>query len=115
MELSKIIELQRDFDKQHKSNFKWSEGISQSNLEMLQFLTIALMGEAGEFSNIIKKIIRGDKLLDQSLQEISSELADIFIYTIKLSYQLDIDLEKAFIDKLSENELRFEKYKKWRR
>jgi len=112
MNLKEIIHLQAQFDKSHKLNFAWDQTITQDNLEILQFLTIALIGEAGEFSNVVKKIIRGDRLLNESFDEISSEIADIFIYTLKLCYQLDIDLEQAFLKKLKENEIRFKKFEK---
>ncbi|MGO4773600.1 MazG nucleotide pyrophosphohydrolase domain-containing protein [Flavobacterium sp. W22_SRS_FK3] len=111
MDLKKIIELQALFDSEHKIKFNWNEKINEENLNILQFLTIALVGETGEFANIVKKIVRGDKTLNESKNTLSSEMVDVFIYIIKLSYQLNIDLEKAFLEKLKENEIRFAKYK----
>jgi NTP pyrophosphatase (non-canonical NTP hydrolase) len=111
MDFKKIIELQALFDSEHKINFNWNEKINEENLNILQFLTIALAGETGEFANIVKKIVRGDKTLNESKNALSSEMVDIFIYIIKLSYQLNIDLEKSFLEKLKENEIRFAKYK----
>ena len=38
------------------------------------------------------------------------ELADVFIYVIKLADQLGIDLEQAFLEKVELNKERFRKY-----
>ena len=61
----------------------------------------------GEFANVTKKIVRGDFSLDIARPDLASELADIFIYLLKLSDQLGIDLEEAFRTKLKYNEERF--------
>ena len=44
--------------------------------------------------------------------DIQEELTDVFIYLLKLSYQLDIDLEKAYVEKMAKNRERFLKYEK---
>jgi NTP pyrophosphatase (non-canonical NTP hydrolase) len=111
MDLKTIIKIQTDFDREHKIKFDWSKKIDNEHIDILQFLTVALAGETGEFANVVKKIIRGDRSLVDSKGQLSSEIADVFIYVLKLSYQLEIDLEQAFMDKLKENEVRFEKYR----
>ncbi|KAA6322411.1 hypothetical protein EZS27_028040 [termite gut metagenome] len=110
MELSAILKIQKDFDSQHKINFNWDEHITEDNLLQLQFLMIALMGEVGEMANYIKKIVRGDMKYEQQKNHISEELVDIFIYVIKLTYQMDIDLESEYFKKLEFNKIRFNEF-----
>ena len=112
MTMQELIELQKNFDGKHKGNFKWNSKITESNIEMLEFLLLSLTGEVGEVANIVKKIVRGDFKLDEKRQDIQEELTDVFIYLLKLSYQLDIDLEKAYVEKMKKNGERFLKYEK---
>lgn len=63
--------------------------------------------EVGEVANIVKKIVRGDFKLSERKSDIQEELADVFIYLMKLSYQLDIDLEKAYMAKMGKIEKGF--------
>lgn len=112
MTLQEIIELQKEFDGKHKGNFMWNTQITDSNIEMLEFLLVSLTGEVGETANIVKKIVRGDFKLEEKKNDLQEELADVFIYLLKLSYQLDIDLEKAYIEKMGKNRERFLKYEK---
>ncbi len=110
MLLQELIKRQKDFDDKHSGNFNWSEKISDNNICLLEHLLVAMMGEVGETANIIKKIIRGDVLLDDVKLSLEEEIADMFIYIMKMSYQLDIDLEKAFLSKLEKNKSRFKCY-----
>ena len=111
MELSEIIKIQKEFDSQHKVNFNWADRITGDDSSQLQFLTIALMGEVGEMANCVKKIMRGDMQFEEQKSHIADELIDVFIYTIKLAYQMDIDLEAAYLKKLEYNKKRFEQFK----
>jgi NTP pyrophosphatase (non-canonical NTP hydrolase) len=112
MELRELINLQRQFDLQHFTKFRWSAEISSENLQQLQYLMISLAGEVGELANCIKKVIRGDKEYDVSKAEINEELVDVFIYVLKLAYQMNVDLESNFLHKLEKNKLRFKPYEK---
>ncbi|XAM38298.1 hypothetical protein TPHSE_25820 [Terrisporobacter petrolearius] len=71
-----------------------------------------MVGEFGETSNLVKKVVRGDYKLDEVREELSEEIIDIFIYVIKLMYQLEIDVEDVYIKKMKKNEKRFMKYEK---
>ena len=110
MTIKDLLEYQKNFDKLHKSNFLWGEKINDSNIEMLEFLMIGLMGEVGESANIVKKIVRGDFTLKDKKKELSEEVSDIFAYLLKIIYQLDIDIEKIYLEKMKKNEERFLKY-----
>lgn len=112
MTLNEIIDIQKKFDGNHGGAFSWDSRITEDNLEILEFLMISLMGEVGETANLIKKIIRGDFSLDEKRNEIANEIVDVFIYLIKISYQLDIDLEVSYKEKMEKNKERFERYEK---
>lgn len=112
MTLQELILKQKEFDRSHKSTFCWDSPITEDNLDVLEFLLIALMGELGETSNIVKKIVRGDFSLDEKKADLTEELADMFIYLVKLSYQLEIDLEAACTEKIAKNYGRFKHYEK---
>jgi NTP pyrophosphatase (non-canonical NTP hydrolase) len=112
MELQDIVNLQKDFDATHQINFPWSEPVTEKNPELLSFLVLSLSGEVGELANNVKKVIRGDRSLSDAKNEISEELTDVFIYILKLSYQLDIDLEQAYLQKLNINRQRFKPFEK---
>ena len=44
MTLNELIDIQRNFDGEHKGKFCWNEKVSGDNLEILEFLIIALIG-----------------------------------------------------------------------
>jgi NTP pyrophosphatase (non-canonical NTP hydrolase) len=112
MTLHELSNLQKKFDSEHRSNFDWSTPIDDDNLDMMKFLIIALTGEVGEAANIVKQIVRGDFTINDKKSELAEEISDIFIYTLKLAYQMDIDLEKEYLKKLEKNQERFKHYEK---
>lgn len=59
----------------------------------------ALAGEVGEAANIIKKIERGDKTLEEARQDLADELADVMAYLDILAFRAGIDLGQAVADK----------------
>jgi NTP pyrophosphatase (non-canonical NTP hydrolase) len=71
----------------------------------LEYLTLGLVGEAGEIANKVKKVLRDDKgiiTLDRK-QQIFDELGDVLWYVAQLCEELDFDLEdvmEANIQKL---------------
>ncbi len=71
--------------------------------------TLGLCGEVGEFANIMKKIQRGDSSLTDAVtrNKATSELADIFTYTLVLSGQMGVDLERLYYTKRAFNQGRF--------
>lgn len=64
MTIDELTNIQKKFDARYKGTFFWDENISDDNLQMLEFLMIALMGEVGELANI-EKIVRGDYKLKE--------------------------------------------------
>jgi NTP pyrophosphatase (non-canonical NTP hydrolase) len=74
-----------------------AKGGLSSDAEILNFLALAICGEAGELANLVKKMWRGDEV---GLDEIRAEIADIRIYLEHLSRHLSIDLDRACERKL---------------
>ena len=58
----------------------------------------ALSGEVGELCNFLKKRSRGDKIKKKQL---AHEISDIMTYLGLLADNLDIDMEKAIIEKFN--------------
>ncbi len=107
--LEEIKKIQKDFDLTHSVNGKgFYRDINEGNIHDLEHLAVCLTGEMGEFCNILKKVVRGDFPLNSAKAEMSEELADIFIYLIKISNQFDVDLETEFLKKVSKNKLRYD-------
>lgn len=75
------------------------KGQLTSDSDVVNFLALAICGEAGELANLIKKSWRGDAV---DFAEIRDEIADIRIYLEHLSRQLNIDLDRACEEKLTE-------------
>ncbi|MCX6815942.1 MAG: nucleotide pyrophosphohydrolase [Candidatus Aenigmarchaeota archaeon] len=113
--IEEITKFQKEFDKLHGWINEF-EKHDEKFLDRLQYATIALAGEVGEFSNILKKVLR-DKKLDEKIDEaklkdMREELVDVFIYLIILSIILKADLGKEYFDKMNKNQDRFKKYER---
>ena len=109
MELTKLIQLQTDFDLGHGVAKPFFVPISSDNLHDLEHLVVCLVGEVGEFANELKKVVRGDASYEERQAALAEELADTFIYLIKIAAQTGIDLESEYLKKLEKNRQRFPK------
>lgn len=107
MHVHELMAKQNEFDREHHSRVSWSAPITQESLDVLTNLVVCIAGEVGELANISKKLIRGDYTLDTAKPMIEEEVADIFIYVMKICSQSGIDLETAFHRKLELNRRRF--------
>ena len=112
MDINDFIKKQIEFDKNYKGKREFFTLIDDSNIEELEYLVVCLSGEVGEFANIVKKISRGDFLLSECKENISMELADIFIYLLKIFAQLKINPEDIFLSKMEINREKFLKYRR---
>ena len=110
MEIKELIRLQREFDSRHEGKFPWDQAISGDNLSMLQYLSLALCGESGEMANAVKKVVRGDALYEEQRDAIVGEVTDVFIYVLKLAYQMEFDLENSYLSKMESNRAKFTPY-----
>ena len=99
--LNKLLKLQRKFVKDRE----WDVFHTPKNLSM------ALAGEAGELVEIFQWLTPEESFevmkSPKTCQEIQHELADILYYTLRMADRLDVDLEKALIDKLKQNAKRY--------
>ena len=112
MTLNEIKSFQKEFDLKLKGNIEFFEEISEDNIDPLEHLIVCMLGEFGEFSNIIKKVKRGDFTLSEKKDEIDEEFIDMFIYMIKIANQLEINIEKEYLTKMKKNKKKFEKFEK---
>jgi len=116
-ELKEISKFQRKFDRKHFPEF-WNLKTDEDFLHRLQYMTVALAGEMGEFANVVKKITRDFETLkikpkEKSIEKLKEELTDCFIYTLIISNLLEMDLEKEYFRKMGFNKKRFtKKYKR---
>ncbi len=74
-------------------------------------LVLALMGEVGEMAELIQWL-PADKAAEVAStpplqRRVADELADVFTYLLRLSDVLDVDLERAFAEKLERSRRRF--------
>ncbi len=69
-----------------------ARGSLTSDAEVLNFLALAICGEAGELANLVKKIWRGDEVKCEDLRD---EIADIRIYLEHIARHLRFDLDEA--------------------
>ena len=108
LSLEKIKSLQKGFDRHHSVGEKgFYVDINESNIHELEHLIVCLLGELGEFANILKKVTRGDFSLEDVKSDLDEELVDAFIYLIKISNQFNVDLEEGYLNKLEKNKKRF--------
>ena len=74
-----------------------AKGSLTSDKEVINFLALAICGEAGELANVIKKKWQGDEVDRNHLRD---EIADIRIYLEHLAHHLEIDIDQACDAKL---------------
>lgn len=69
-----------------------------------RFLALALVGEAGELANVVKKEWRGDFTADDPryIESIREELADVQIYLYLLAEAHNINLDQAASAKIAQ-------------
>ena len=106
MDIEKLQLKLREFAKKRD----WEQFHSPKNLAM------ALSVEAAELLEIFQWSNSGglDEIKDdKKKKEIEEEVADIFNYLLKICDELDIDLEKAALEKIDINETKYpvEKFK----
>lgn len=117
MNIKDIIKIQNDFDAKH--GWTQADRSIDALLNALGVDTIGLVGEVGEFANLLKKA-KLDKNLNkadfedlcrnQFFPAMREELIDTFIYLIRLMGHLDVDIQTEYLKKVKYNEERFKKY-----
>lgn len=116
MNIDKLREIQINQDKSLGFNVNFSSPNDKYN-QITKDL-IGLFGEIGEFSNIVKKI--NIKLsnanynydIDTAEKDLKEEWVDSFIYLLRISAILGIDIESETIKKMEFNNERYKPLKK---
>tara|TARA_B110000503_G_scaffold41096_1_gene67645 strand:- start:503 stop:850 length:348 start_codon:yes stop_codon:yes gene_type:complete len=82
----------------------WEQFHSPKNLVMALSVEVAELVEIFQWSNSGGL----DEIKNPEIKvKIEKEIADIFNYLLKITNALEIDLEKASLDKISENEKKY--------
>ena len=101
LNVSAMLKLQRAFVNERK----WKKFHTPKNLSM------ALAGEAAELMEIFQWLSQAEstRVMEDpaKAQAVSHELADVFYYLLRLADVLDVDLEKAFWDKMRHNAAKY--------
>ena len=101
MDIEKLKADLRKFVKERD----WDQFHSAKNLVM------ALSGEAGELVEIFQWLTEEqsniENLDEQDRKRVQEELADIFIYLIRISDKLDIDIASAVNEKMKLNDKKY--------
>lgn len=69
-------------------------------------LAISISIEASELLELFQWK-SSDVAVKKNLSEIKEELADVFIYSIMLADNLNLDIDKIIIDKLAQNSVKY--------
>jgi len=95
-----IASLQLQY-RQFVAERDWEQFHSPKNLVM------ALTGEVGELTEIFQWLTQEESaavMADEGrATAVRDELADVFAYLIRLADVLDVDLERAFTEKMTKN------------
>lgn len=119
MSIIKIKDKQYEFDKNH--GWIVSPDDIEGVINIISEDLIGLIGEVGEFSNLIKKI-KFSKNNNNTLEfketfmnlkdDLSEELIDSLIYILRISNHLDLNIELEYEKKLNFNKKKYESYEK---
>ncbi len=102
--MDEIIQQLIEFDRARNWNEYEQAKSNEEKIRVLEKLIVNLVGELGEFANEVKKGRRENELHTEKLRE---ELADTFIFLLKLALTLDMNLKEETLRKIKTNEERF--------
>ena len=112
MQLRELIEKQVTADRKRGLPVDFETDLKRH--EQLSKDLVGLLGEIGEFANVVKKV--GLKMthsaydgpsLSEANADLREELADALIYIMRLSVILDADLEREVLEKMALNDDRY--------
>jgi len=83
---------------------KWTKFHNPKDLIQALGIEVSELSEIFLFNDLSLDTIHNDKNL---LENISDEIADVFIYLISLLNSLNVDLTRAFIRKMKKNEAKY--------
>ena len=99
---------------EHASDFAHYPGVGTHSAGEISYLTIALVGEAGELANDLKKALRDEKLGDESRcltperrDNMLGELGDVLWYASQLAGALGSSLDEVAKTNVAKLEFRY--------
>ncbi|MDG1336819.1 MAG: MazG-like family protein [Tateyamaria sp.] len=112
MDLSKIA--QRQIEADVRRGFSKELQTDAERIAQLTQDTVGLIGEVGEFANLLKKADLTSRIegyvgvsIDSASPELREELADAMIYIIRLANALGADIEGDLLKKMLKNDERY--------
>ncbi len=105
MELSRIFEIQRNFDRQTGWNQYEQCDSPEKTVAFMEHLTLVLVDELGEVSRARKRYLRDKQPLD--VATLKKEMIDMFIFVMQGSMALKMNLEEEYMQRMRQNEQRF--------
>ncbi|MCT7549014.1 nucleotide pyrophosphohydrolase [Aliarcobacter butzleri] len=98
-----------DIEKIKQRIQKFSDDRNWESFHNPKNLVMALNGEVGELNEIFQWLNFEEcmNLPDVVKEHTKEEVADIAIYLIRICMKLDIDLEKAILNKMTKNEAKY--------
>jgi len=112
MDFSALVERQISADR--RRGFQVDFDSDAERVAQLEKDLVGLLGEVGEFANVLKKVSLGmthtgykGPSLNKVASSMREELADALIYLMRLSVVLGGDLEADLIQKMRVNESRY--------
>ncbi len=72
-----------------------------NSAQTISYMTLGLVGEAGEVANKVKKFERGDYDEDRLRELVADELGDVLWYIAGLATVLSLDLDEIALDNIS--------------
>jgi NTP pyrophosphatase (non-canonical NTP hydrolase) len=112
MELSGLIN--RQIERDRRRGFRVDFTTDDERIDQLMRDLVGLVGEVGEFANLLKKIDLGRitpgykaPSLNEGRDALREELADVAIYLLRLSTVMGVDLEEAILEKIQVNDQRY--------
>ena len=116
MNIKKLRDLQIKQDSKIGFDVKFLS--TQDKYNQITKDLVGLFGEIGEFSNVIKKInikLSNENYyfdIDEAEDHLREEWVDSFIYLLRISAILDIDIESETLKKMEFNNERFKKLRR---
>lgn len=93
-------------DMKADSQYWFPELHEGDQMKLITHYALGLAGETGELVNLIKKMNRGSLI---EAEDVSNEIADVFIYLVDLAHSLGINVWDAFVSKHHDLEERWGK------
>ena len=91
----------QDFLQSFADQRNWNQFHNPKNISM------ALAGESGELLEVFQWLTAEESMKEnlgpENMQAAKEEIADVFIYTLRLAAILGIDIEHAFWEKMDKN------------